>query len=206
MRLDRLIRRSFHEAERRFKGSFRTRIAFRITAGDEFQCVIRDIPRAFEILTYVRALVAAGGLTPFVRFRAAIGVGDLSTRGRKNPYEQDGTAFVRARKRLEELSGKRPPVRWTKLITGSPDADRALDALLSLADLAMQRWTVPQWKAVRWMLLNLKREDAARRLGVAHQNVTKRLLAAGWPHFQAAAAYIGNVLEEISRGGRLGAK
>src|SRR5947207_8878355 len=46
----------------------------------------------------------------------------------------------------------------------------------SLADFIQQSWTVAQWEAIRWSLLGLTREAIARKLKVAHQNVTKRLL------------------------------
>lgn len=58
--------------------------------------------------------------------------------------------------------------------------------MLYLADYVMEGWTVPQWAAVRWALLGLKRKDVARKLKIAHQNVSKRILAAGWLHVDVA--------------------
>ncbi|MEK7378719.1 MAG: SatD family protein [Candidatus Binatota bacterium] len=197
-KLDRLLRQAFADAERRFPRAIHTRMAFRITAGDEFQCVISEIPRAFDILTYVRAVAAGGGLDPPVRFRASVGVGELSTPKRTSPYEQDGTAFVRAREGLEDMAKDRNPVRWTKLRTDSPEIDEPVDAVLCLADYLEQSWTVPQWEAVRWSILGLTRKEIAKKLGIAHQNVTKRLLAAGWPHFEIAVAFLRSALGQLS--------
>src|SRR2546422_7893805 len=61
-KLDEVIRKAFAEVEHRFPDAIHTRLAFRITAGDEFQCVISDTPRVLDILTYFRAVVAASGL------------------------------------------------------------------------------------------------------------------------------------------------
>jgi len=198
-RLDRVLRAAFRETERRFRGAIYTRMAFRITAGDEFQCVIADVPRVFEILTYVRAVAATGGLEPPLRFRASVGVGEISVTKRTSPYEEDGTAFVRSRHGLENLSKGRGPTRWTKLVTGYSDKNAAADAVLCLADHILEGWTVPQWGAVRWAILRLTREAIARRLKIAHQNVTKRLLAAGWPHLKPALGFLGQLLAEAIR-------
>jgi len=192
--VDRILHAAFRETERRFPNSIHTGMAFRITAGDEFQCVIADIPQVLQILTYLRAVAATGGLDPPLHFRASIGIGTLSTRKRPNPYEEDGIAFVRARRGLERLDKGRGPTRWTVLATGNEDVDVAADAILSLADYVMEGWTVAQWGAVRWALLGLKRKEVARKLKIAHQNVTKRILAAGWLHVDLAFVLLGGLI------------
>jgi len=198
-RLDQVIRKAFADVEHRFPGAIHTRLAFRITAGDEFQCVIADARRALDILTYLRAVVAMGGLRPPVHLRASVGIGEVSTPKRQSPYEEDGPAFVHARNGLEEIAKARSPVRSTKLVTGASEVDDPADAVLCLTDFIQQSWTVPQWEAVRWSLLGLTREAIAAKLKVAHQNVTKRLLAAGWPHFDVAAVFLRDLIEKASR-------
>jgi hypothetical protein len=197
--VDRILRAAFRETERRFPSSIHTAMAFRVTAGDEFQCVIADIHRVLQILTHLRAVAATGGLNPPVRFRASIGIGTLSTPKRSNPYEEDGVAFVRARRGLERLDKGRGPARWTVLSTGNDDIDAAADAVLCLADYVMEGWTVPQWGAVRWALLGLKRKEVARKLKIAHQNVTKRILAAGWLHVELAFGLLGILITKAAR-------
>lgn len=215
-RLDGILRKAFEDVERRFRGSIHTRMAFRITAGDEFQFVVSAIPQAFTVLMYLRALVAAGGLLPPIRFRASLGVGEISVPKRASPYEEDGPAFVRSRRGLEGMAKGGSRVRWTTLITGAPEVDSTADVVLCLVDYMLQSWTVPQWEATRWSLLGLKREEIASRLRrpsasragrssgrgrarIAHQNVTKRLLAAGWPYFQVADGFLRHLLEEADR-------
>jgi len=198
-RLDRLLRAAFRETERRFRGAIHTRMAFRITAGDEFQCVIADVPRVIEILTYLRALAATGGLEPPLRFRASVGVGEISVTNRASPYEQDGAAFLRSRRGLEDLGKGRGPTRWTRLVTGHGEKDPAAEAVLCLADHILGGWTVPQWEAVRWAILGLTRQAIAGRLEIAHQNVTKRLMAAGWPYLEPALSFLHQSLRETIR-------
>jgi len=194
-RVDRILRAAFRDTERRFPQAIHTGMAFRVTAGDEFQCVIADIPRVLQILTYLRAVTATtGGVDPPVRFRASIGLGTQSTPKRPNPYEEDGTAFLRARRGLERLGRRRGPTRWTVLTSGDENIDIAADAVLSLADYVMEGWTLPQWAAVRWALLGLKRKEVARKLKIAHQNVSKRILAAGWLHVDVAFGLIAGLL------------
>ena len=195
-RIDALLRRAFRDAERRYPKAVHTRMAFRITTGDEFQWVMSDVSRTFDVLTYLRAVVASAGLVPAVRFRASIGVGGIAVSKRDSPYEEDGVAFARSRAGLEDIAKNRGPLRWTKLITGELRTDAAGDAVLCLADRLMQGWTTSQWEAVRWSLLGLKREQIAKRLNVAHQNVTKRLHAAGWLHFQVAVEFVRDLLGE----------
>jgi len=197
-RLDDILRRSFAEAERRYPTTVHTRMAFRITAGDEFQWVMDDVGRAFDVLMYLRAVVASSHIEPRARFRAAIGVGGISVSRRDDPYSEDGPAFANARVGLQSLDKSRGPLRWTALITGKPRLDEAADAVLCLADYLMQGWTTAQWSAIRWSLLDFTREEIAAQLDVAHQNVTKRLHAAGWLHFQVAAKFLRGLLCELT--------
>lgn len=197
-RLNRALLKAFDEVVRRYPKAVHTRLAFRITAGDEFQCVFSDIAKTFDILTYLRATLATSGLEPVVRFRASIGVGEISVAGRSSSYEEDGEAFVRSRRGLEQLEKGRHS-RWTKIVTGQPEIDLTADVVLNLLDYLQQGWTVPQWEAVRWSLLELTREEISKKLKVRHQSVSKRLSAAGWHQFRVAAKFLGDLLSRASK-------
>jgi SatD family protein len=197
-KVNRVLLKSFNEVLRRYPEAVHTRFAFRITAGDEFQCVFSEIAKTFDILTYLRALVATGGLEPIVRFRASIGVGEISVTGRSNPYEEDGEAFVRSRQGLDQLNKGRHS-RRTKILTGQPEIDAPADVVLLLLDYLQQSWTVPQWEAVKWSLLELTREEISKKLNVAHQNVSKRLAAAGWLQFRIASKFLGDLLDKADK-------
>lgn len=92
------------------------------------------------MLTYLRSLAATSGLNPMVRFRAGIGVGGISVHKRTNPYEEDGEAFVRSRRALQEVQDSRSPSRWTKITTGPPALDRQADVVLCLVDHALAEY------------------------------------------------------------------
>lgn len=193
-KIDQIIRRSFAETLRRFPDSFHTPFAFRITAGDEFQCVIRDIPKAFDILTYLRACAATKEV--YVYFRASIGVGEIMVTRKSNPYEEDGPAFARSRRGLEELAKSKH--RLTKIIVGQLELDRLLDIVLLLLDRLQEKWTVPQWEAIKWSLLGLSATRISKKIVVAHQNVTKRLRAAGWKQFKEASELLREILSKTA--------
>jgi len=144
-RLDGILRKAFEDVQQQFRDSIHTRMAFRITAGDEFQFVVSAIPQAFTVLMYLRALVAAGGLLPPIRFRASLGVGEISVPKRASPYEEDGAAFVRSRRGLEGIAKGGSRVRWTSLITGAPEVDSTADVVLCLATTMPARASSPAW-------------------------------------------------------------
>jgi len=192
-RVDRVLRATFSEAERKFPTSFKTGLAFRITAGAEFQCVLSDVAEALRIVTYARAVAATSPVSPPLRFRVSVGIGEIAVSKGHNSYEQDGTAFARARQGLIHVTDART---LTALVTGDAALDATAAAMLGLTDHLTQGWTVSQWEAIRWAILRQTREQIARVVKVAHQNVTKRLQAAGWAPFEAAMGFLGHSLQE----------
>ena len=80
----------------------------------------------------------------------------------------------------------------------APSGDRALDETLDLIlmyqDLLEEKWTRAQWEAVRWRLMLSTYEEIAGKLGVAYQNVQKRLKAANWDEFSKGIEFIEKVL------------
>lgn len=195
-RLNRALLKAFDRVVRRYPKAVHTKLAFRITAGDEFQCVFSEIAKSFDILTYLRATLATSGLEPVVRIRASIGIGEISVTGGSSSYEEDGEAFVRSRRGLEQLE-KSKHNRFTKILTNQPDLDSTADVVLTFLDYLQQGWTVPQWEAVGWGLLDLTREEIAKKLKVRHQNVSKRLSAAGWHQFRIGAAFLQELLDRV---------
>jgi hypothetical protein len=190
------LKKSFSDLARKYPKAIHTRLAFRITAGDEFQSVFSDVPHTFDLLTYLRASVAISGVRPLILFRAGIGVGGISVGGRSNPYEEDGEAFVRARKALEQL---KKPKRLTKLITENPEIDQVADLILLFLDRMQESWTLPQWEAIKWTLLGFTREEISQKLNIAHQNVSKRLNAASWQEFKEASKFLRELLKTGSK-------
>lgn len=194
-RIDQILMKAFAEIDRTYPQALQTKPAFRVTAGDEFQCVFGDVPESFNLVTYLRCICATSGLKPSLTFRASIGVGSISVSGKRSSYEQDGEAFVRSRRGLEQLE-KEKRTRWTKITTGNEDTDAAVDVILLLLDQMQRDWTVAQWEAVKWISMGKTREQVSKKLKVAHQNVTKRLAAAGWQSFKISADFLKEQLQD----------
>lgn len=187
--LDRTIRQSF--AARRLGAALRdfkpAATGFHITVGDEFQFVTDDFAHVLPFLTHLRARLALLPLTPRADFRAAIGVGAVTLARSTNAYEQDGPAFVRAREGLETLKAlTRGRGQGTIVVTGDAVRDREFSAVLALMDHVQQRWTAAQFEAVDLTLQGATLLQASSKIGIRHQNVSKRLRAAGWYEFNQA--------------------
>jgi len=194
--VDDLVRRTFRdEIVRRFRRSLHTKLKFRVTAGDEFQWVMKDPVSAGKAVLALRAALIHAKPQLWLRFRAGIGHGEISVVHTADPYQEDGPAFVRARDALESLRRKsRGSDRWTRLSTGDDVCDMASESLWSFLDYFQEQWTVSQWEAVHWASQGLKREDIARRLKVRHQSVTKRLTAAQWLRCEQALDAVGAIV------------
>lgn len=178
----------------RFKSAMHTKLKFRITAGDEFQWVMKDPVSACRALIAFRAALVCADPKLFVKFRAGLGEGDIAIVQKRNPYREDGAAFILAREALESLSRRtRKADRWTRLLTGSSACDPVIDVILDFVDYFQSRWTVSQWEAIHWAGQGLSREQIGDRLNVRHQNVTKRLLAAQWMRCEAALTALAGV-------------
>src|SRR5439155_26464907 len=52
--------------------------------------------------------------------------------------------------------------------------------------------------AVRWTLLGHTRKAISKKLGIAHQKLTKRLLAAGWRYLEHPFQFMHGLLLETS--------
>jgi hypothetical protein len=108
-------------------------------------------------------------------------------------YERDGPACVRSREALNSLKrSQRTAVRC-----GDAARDRTFDVLFTLMDEIQRRWTREQWHAIDFMLRSNTTLKAAAALGVAHQNVSKRLQAAGWREFDIGLDYVRESLRTL---------
>ena len=192
-RITQQLHQAFALVSKQYAPAVHTPATFRITAGDEFQWVISSPATAFEIVLFLRSIVAAIKAKPLVTFRASIGVGAMTVAGGKSSYEKDGPAFVRSRLGLTFLAKRR--TRWTTLVTDDPSTDKAADAVLTLLDSFQQRWTRSQWEAVRWALAGLNRTEIAAKLHVAHQSASKRLIAAEWDAFIVGFRFVGELVD-----------
>ncbi|MGE5481832.1 MAG: SatD family protein [Bacteroidota bacterium] len=180
--------------------------AFTLGRGDEIQGVLTATAPLLPILRHLRH-----ALQP-ARLRIGIGLGEIETP--TNPdssWQMDGPAFRLAREALEGLGHTVLPRTRLRLGLGSgfghgPDAEevhrhaeRRFNTLLSLYDEIMRHWTQRQWEAVAVLEEAGTLRAAADKLGIAPQNVHKRVQAAGWGSIQEAEKLVTGELNMLLR-------
>ena len=189
--VDAILKRAFNTLRRSYKEAIHTPLSFNVIQGDEFQFVVDKPERSYEMLVFYRALVALSDLSPPVSFRASVGIGEIAVENRRDSYAQDGTAFHRSRLGIEKFeTQKGRGRRRSKIITGDAGLDQTLDIVLMYQDLLEERWTRAQWEAVRWRFQLPTYEDIAKQIGIAYQNVQKRLKAAKWDEFGRGLEFV----------------
>jgi len=194
-RVDSVLKKEFAKVYKAYPDVIHTPTSFNITVGDEFQFVLSKVEKAYAVTLFYRSLVALAEITPMISFRSSIGIGEIAVENKKESYSQDGKAFHRSREginlfRNQKVRGR----RRTKIVTGDRALDGTLDLLLMYQDLLEERWTRAQWEAVRWRLMLPTYEQIAGKLGIAYQNVQKRLKAANWDEFSKGMEFIERVL------------
>jgi len=190
-RIDGILKREFKTLSRDYGEALHTPPSFQVTLGDEFQFVLSRPEKAFEVYVYYRALVALADVTPMLTFRCSIGIGEIAVENRRDSYSQDGEAFHRSRRGLDGLGDRRTKGRRrSRIVTGDQALDEVLDVVLMYQDLLEEGWTRAQWEAVRWRFTLPTYETIAARIGVAYQNVQKRLKAAKWDEFSRGLQFV----------------
>jgi hypothetical protein len=190
-RMDGILKKAFETVTRVYPEAIHTPTSFSVIQGDEFQFVLSTIEKAYEITVFYRALVALSDLTPMLTFRSAVGIGEIAVENKKNSYTQDGPAFHRSRQGIDHLQTPRMKGRRrSKIITGDPEFNETLDIVLMYQDLLEEQWTRAQWEAIRWRFQLATYEDIASKIGIAYQNVQKRLKAARWDKFSRGLDFI----------------
>ena len=196
--LDRLLRQSFEVAVKTLPQDSYLPMSFSVVQGDEFQLVLKDVREAYRFVVCMRTLLATSALVPPPFFRASIGIGEISVAAGDFSYAMDGSAFHSARDGLVAM-GKSPSgrLRLTTLITGNREQDAVFDLILMYQDLLEYRWTAAQREAVRWRMEGETYGVIGDKLGIALQNVRKRLRAACWDEFQLGMDYVKRVLSPV---------
>src|SRR4030043_1762613 len=194
-KVDTILKKEFTTVTKTYKNAVHTPTSYNVTVGDEFQFVISKVEKVYGLTIFYRALVALTDRTPMLSFRSSIGIGEIAVENKKDSYSQDGKAFHRSRAginffRDQKYKGK----RRTKIVTGDTTLDETLDLILMFQDLLEEKWTRAQWEAIRWRLMLPTYEEIANKLGVAYQNVQKRLKAANWDEFSKGIEFIEKVL------------
>lgn len=168
---------------------------FTVTLGDEFQGVLSD-PSALPRLLWVLEV----GL-PDLRIWTGVGHGAIETDLREEAIGMDGPAFHRAREALEEAKASR---RYGGVFSGFGEDDPVLGGLARLLERHRSGLTEAQVEAVELVRDGTSQREAADRLGVTPQAVSKRLQAGGWDTLRegegALAALLGRWAGPSRRG------
>ncbi len=144
---------------------------FLVTIGDEFQGVLSDVAKSYDVIVAVREL-----LYP-VQFVFGVGVGTITTEIAPEAIGMDGPAFHNARAALEEGKEEGYEVRYRGL--GEP-FDNLINAMLVLIEALKHRWTERQFRVISIYRQTGSQAEVARRLRVSRAAISKTLAAAGW--------------------------
>jgi hypothetical protein len=125
---------------------------------------------AFPFLHRFRTELCADPSKPRVRVGAGLGLGN----------EIDGSRL--AREAFRAL-GRRGRI-FTRALTPEPNANVVLGALCRTIDALHGNWTRAQWQAVQRRDGGRTLQEIGEELGIAYQNVSKRLIAARYSLYQ----------------------
>lgn len=157
------------EINQRFTDSIVSK--FLITIGDEFQGVLNDAAKSYDVIVAMREL-----LYP-VEFVFGVGVGTITTEIAPEAIGMDGPAFHNARAALEEGKEEGYEVRYRGW--GEP-FEYVINAMLVLIEALKRRWTERQFKVITIYRQTGSQAEAARRLKVSGSTISQILAAAGW--------------------------
>lgn len=153
------------------------------TAGDELQLVTRSPAAALGIVL---------DLTRTGDWSVGCGVGAVRTPLPESVRAATGDAFVAAREAVERA--KHAPTRAAVAAIGATrDADDA-GALLDLLLVLRARRSAEGWEVVDLLAAGGTQQDAARRLGITPQAVSRRAIAAGLRTETAATGALARLL------------
>ena len=158
-------------------------LAFDRTAGDEVQGLASD---AATVVSVTADLVRRGD------WWIGIGVGAAESPLPDNVRAGRGIAFVNARSAVERA--KQEPSGVAVVGGDEAGAERAETALVLLAGLLMRR-SDAGWEAVDAMAAAERQLDAAERIGITPQAMSRRLRVAGWSEEARARRLAAWVLE-----------
>lgn len=173
------LSREFNSAIRAANRKYRAALLspLTITLGDEFQGLLKEMAKGFEIITKLRSDL----LEMDINCRFVLGVVRLDTKiNTKNAWNMMGDGLAQARNKLND---KREPNVYRFSLYDDPALQRLLDAVgLSLTTIE-EEWTPTQSQYIR---LNQRSSisKTARETGVGTRSVYKVLEAAKWAYYR----------------------
>lgn len=164
-----------------------------VTVGDEFQGVVSPHWKVLSLADRLRGLMYCANKKLSVELYVSIGIAHGVIKKAKESRMQEGVAFYLSRRGIDVLKESRS--RRTKLLTQSEDVNKTVELILSYQDMILSSWTPAQWQAVLMRDRGLSLKYIGKKLGVAYQNVQKRLKAAKWEHYSEGRSYLTELLK-----------
>ncbi len=152
------------------RGKF-IRLPYAITAGDEFQTIVRSYARLPELIFDLRAR-----LWP-LRLRIGIGMGRVPGRLQAPVNRMGGEAFQRARTALEGIkkSGGNKVRVLTAFATRDAVFDSTANLIYALQDTLLRKITEKQWETIVVFRQKRRLQAAAQALGLDASTVSRNL-------------------------------
>ena len=146
-------------------------LPYAVTAGDEFQTIVRSYDRLPELIFDLRAR-----LWP-LQLRMGIGIGSVPGRLRAPVNRMGGEAFQRARAALEGIkknAGNKFRV-LTAFATNDAVFDSTANLIYALQDTLLRKITEKQWETILVFRQKRRLEAAARALRLDASTVSRNL-------------------------------
>jgi transcriptional regulator len=181
--------KSWESVKAKFADKLDSDLSLRVTAGDEFQFVCKDVGTALDCVTLLRIKCRTLAIKPSFTFRASLGIGERNVSGDSNPYSQDGPAFHLARAGMEEL---KKGTRLTTVRLQNSRGSEAIDSIFPVTDVIYEQWTIAQAKVMELAFGGIIGDEIADLLKIRKQAVSKHLQRSHW--FEYSLALLGIVL------------
>lgn len=125
---------------------------------------LADPAEAFPVLHGLRSELRSEPTRPRLLIAAGLGIGD----------DLSGARMASEAYRLLGRRGR----NLTRVVTADPHANLVLGALCRTIDTLVHGWTDAQWQAIHRRDRGRTLQEIGEELGIAYQNVSKRLIAA----------------------------
>jgi hypothetical protein len=131
---------------------------------------VTDPAEVFPLLHRLRTELRSDPRRPAVAIAAGIGLGN----------EMEGARL--AAEAFRSIGRKKR--RYTRCLTPNAEANLVLGALCRTIDSLVGGWTDAQWQAIHRRDAGKTLQQIGQELGIAYQNVSKRLIAAQYALYQ----------------------
>jgi hypothetical protein len=159
-------------ANRRFRKYLASPLT--ITLGDEFQGLVINAAKSFEIIADIRINLLAQG----VRCRFVLGTVDLDTKvNPKNAWNMMGDGLAQARAKLND---KRDSNAYRFSMPSNPPIARLLGAVGNSLTIVEEQWTATQLEYIQLIRSRKAVIKVSAPLGISKRSVYKVLEAAKW--------------------------